>query len=75
MKTLSRYITIAVVAGVLALSQSAWAGDCCKKAANATKKGKACEKCLTEACCKEASKKVVKDGEAKECTKCAAKKS
>lgn len=73
MKMLTRCLTVATVAAILALSSSAWAGECCAKAAASAKKGKACEKCLTTACCKESAKKVAKDGEAKACTKCAKK--
>jgi hypothetical protein len=55
----------------MALSSTAFAGECCKKAAEATKAGKSCEKCTKGACCKEAAKGV-KD--AKSCEKCAPKK-
>jgi hypothetical protein len=70
MKSLLRYLTVALVAGTLALS-SAYAGECCKKAADAAKKGTACEKCLDHKCCKDAAAKVAKDGKAaKACDKC-----
>lgn len=73
MKSLYRYVALVVVAGFLAASQTAFAGECCKKAAADTKAGKACEKCLTEQCCKDASAKVTKAGKGKVCEKCAAK--
>ena len=73
MKKLSRYFTIIAVATMLAMAQSVWAEDCCAKAAKAVKAGKACEKCLTDACCKETAKEVTKKGEAKTCEKCAKK--
>jgi hypothetical protein len=70
MKNLFKNLT--VMAAVLALAATAYAGDCCVKASKDAKEGKTCEKCATEACCKEAIKKLGKD--AKECTACAAKK-
>ena len=73
MKKLSRYFTIIAVAAMLAMAQSVWAEDCCAKAAKAVNAGKACEKCLTDACCKETAKEVAKKGEAKTCEKCAKK--
>lgn len=69
MKTVIRLCAVALVA--MALSSTAFAGECCKKAAEATKAGKSCEKCTKDACCKEAAKGV-KD--AKACEKCAPKK-
>ena len=63
--------TLAVLTAVLSLAASAYAGECCTKAAKAAKDGKTCEKCEKDACCKEAVKKVGKD--AKACEKCAAK--
>jgi hypothetical protein len=69
MKTVVRLCAVALVA--MALSSTAFAGECCKKAAEATKAGKSCEKCTKGACCKEAAKGV-KD--AKSCEKCAPKK-
>lgn len=74
MKSLIRSLTLATVVGCLFLAQSAFAGDCCKQAAADTKAGKVCEHCLTKQCCKDAAAKVAKDGEAKACAKCAAKK-
>lgn len=74
MKKLFRYVAVAAVVSTLALAQSAFAGECCKKAASNTKAGKTCEKCLTEQCCKDASAKVAKNGKAKDCEKCAAAK-
>ena len=74
MKKLFRYVAVAVVVSTLALAQSAFAGECCKKAAADTKAGKTCEKELANKCCKDASAKVAKAGEAKPCAKCAAKK-
>ena len=59
----------AVVAVVLALSASAFAGECCTKAVKDAKAGKTCEKCAKDSCCKDAVKKL---GEAaKTCEKCA----
>ena len=72
MKSISRYLTIIIAAGSLAFSQSLWAGSCCTDTSDNAKKGKACEKCVEHACCKEAVKKAAK--EAKACEKCAAKK-
>lgn len=69
MKSVIRVCAVAVAVAVL--SMSAFAGECCKKAADATKAGKSCEKCTKGACCKEAAKGV-KD--AKPCEKCAPKK-
>jgi hypothetical protein len=63
--------TLAVAAAVLALSTSAFAGDCCTKAAKAAKEGKTCEKCEKDACCKKAVKDLGKA--AKACEKCAKK--
>ena len=75
MKKLFRYVAVAAVVSTLAIAQSAFAGECCKKAADQAKAGKACEKCIGDhQCCKDAVAKVSKDGKAKECTKCAAKK-
>ncbi len=74
MKKLFRYVAVVAIVSTMALAQTAFAGECCKKAGNQTKSGKACEKCLTEQCCKDASAKVAKDGKAKECSKCAAAK-
>ena len=74
MKSLIRSLTLATVVGCLFLAQSAFAGECCTKAAADTKAGKVCEHCLTKQCCKDAAAKVAKDGEAKACAKCAAKK-
>ena len=66
MKSLVRMFAVAFVAA--AFTTSALAGDCCKKAADQTKAGKACEKCVKDDCCKKAAKDV-KD--AKSCEKCA----
>ena len=74
MKTLNRWIGMVVVAGCLAAAASAYAGDCCKKAAEDSKAGKSCAGCLADQCCKDAAKKVAAKGEAKACEKCAAKK-
>ena len=74
MKSLIRSLTLAAVVGCLLMAQSAFAGECCKKAAAGTKAGKVCEHCLTKQCCKDASAKVAKDGKAKACEVCAAKK-
>jgi len=76
MKKLFRSIAIAVVASSLVLAPSAaFAGECCTKAADKAKAGKTCEKCVGDhKCCKDAVAKVTKDGKAKACAKCAAKK-
>ena len=75
MQKLFRYAAVAAVVSTLALAQSAFAGECCKKAADQAKAGKACEKCIGDhQCCKDAIAKVTKDGKAKDCAKCAAKK-
>jgi len=74
MKSLIRSLTLATIVGCLFMAQSAFAGECCKKAIADTKAGKVCEQCLTKQCCKDASAKVAKDGQAKTCAKCAAKK-
>ena len=37
--------SLAVVAAVLSLTATAYAGECCIKAAKAAKDGKTCEKC------------------------------
>jgi hypothetical protein len=63
--------SLAVVVAVLSLTATAYAGECCTKAAKAAKAGKTCEKCEKDACCKKAVKAVGKD--AKACEKCAAK--
>ena len=65
--------SLAVLIAVVALSASAFAGECCTKAVAAAKKGKVCEKCAVEACCKEAVAKAAKAGETKTCKVCAAK--
>ncbi len=69
MKSILRLCAVAVIA--MALSSTAFAGDCCVKTSAAVKAGKACEKCSKDACCKEAAKGVK---EAKSCEKCSAKK-
>lgn len=75
MTKIHRYLTVALMAGALTFATASWAGECCKKAAEATKKGEACENCCEQQCCKEAAKKAAKEeGAAKECAKCAAKK-
>ena len=63
--------SLAVMTAIVGLAASAFAGECCVKAAKAAKAGKTCEKCEKDSCCKEAVKKVGKD--AKACEKCAAK--
>ena len=72
MKTVVRFCALAIVA--MALTASAFAGECCVKTSAAVKAGKACEKCSTGACCKETAKNLATKGEAKSCEKCAAKK-
>ena len=74
MKTLNRWIGLAAMAAFLAAGSSAYAGDCCKKTEENAKAGKACEKCVTDQCCKDTAKKVAAKGEAKACEKCAGKK-
>jgi len=75
MKKLFRYVAVAAVVSTLAIAQSAFAGECCKKAADQAKAGKACEKCIGDhQCCKDAIAKASKAGEVKACAKCAAKK-
>lgn len=71
MKSLYRWIALAVMAGFLAAAPSVLAGDCCKQAAKDVKAGKACEKCLEHQCCKDAVHKLAEKGKAKECEKCA----
>lgn len=63
--------SLAVATAVFSLAATAFAGECCTKAAKAAKEGKTCEKCEKDACCKKAVKGVGKD--AKACEKCAAK--
>ena len=63
----------AVVAVVLALSASAFAGECCTKAVKDAKAGKTCEKCAKDACCKESVAKASKAGETKACKACSPK--
>ena len=65
--------SLAVLLAVVALSASAFAGECCDKSVAAAKKGKVCEKCAEKACCKEAVAKASKAGETKACKVCAAK--
>ena len=73
MKSLVRSLTAVSLAPAVALSTTAWAGDCCKETAEKVKKGEACSKCVEHACCKETAAKLEKDGEAKACAKCAKK--
>ena len=72
MKSMNRLFVAAVLA--VALTSSAFAGECCTKAAADAKAGKTCEKCTTSVCCKETVKNVTAKGQAKTCEKCAAKK-
>jgi len=65
-----RWMSLAVVAVALTAGSTAWAGDCCKAAAENTKAGKTCAACETTECCKKAAAGVA---EAKPCAKCAAK--
>lgn len=67
MKTIIKHL--AIVAAVVALSSTAFAGECCTKAAKDAKAGKTCEKCEKDTCCKNAVKALGKD--AKACEKCA----
>ena len=62
------------MAGILTMASSAFAGECCKKTEEQVRAGKACEKCVTDQCCKDTAKKIASKGEAKACEKCAAKK-
>ncbi len=75
MKKMIRYLTVALIAGALTVS-TAFAGECCTKAAAKTKNGETCAKCLADApaCCKKASEKAAKEKDAKPCAKCVAKK-
>lgn len=70
MKKLLQYA--AVLTAVLALSATAFAGECCDKAVKNAKSGKACEAC-TKGCCKEAVGKASKAGETKACKACSPK--
>ena len=63
----------AVLVAVLALSATAFAGECCDKAVKSAKAGKACEKCTEKSCCKEAVAKASKAGETKACKACSPK--
>lgn len=78
MKTLIRHIAVLTIVSTLALAQSAFAGECCKKVASAAKEGKTCEKHVDAKCCKKAAasvaKNVAKGEKAKECAKCASGK-
>ncbi len=67
MKSLIKHL--AIVAAVVALTSSAFAGECCVKAAKDAKAGQTCAKCAKDSCCKDAVKAVGKD--AKACEKCA----
>ncbi len=69
MKSVVRWFSVVMVAGCLATS--AFAGECCDKAAGKAREGKACAACVKKECCKEAVKKL--GSEAKECVKCAKK--
>ncbi len=74
MKLLNRYLSVAIVSGILAFSQAVWAGEgCCKKTGEAVKKGEACEKCVEHQCCQDAAKKAAHAGDVK-CSKCSASK-
>jgi hypothetical protein len=72
MRAITRCLTLAIAAGFLAFSASTYAGECCTRAAEKAKQGKACVECVKHDCCKAAIKKV--GDEAKPCAKCAAKK-
>ena len=65
--------SLAVLTTVLAFSASAFGAECCDKSVKSAKAGKACEKCVTEACCKEAVAKATKAGETKTCKVCSPK--
>ena len=71
MKNIIRYVCATAIAATLLLSTSAWAGECCKKAAAAAKSGKTCSHCETKQCCKDTVAKMEKDGKVKACEKCA----
>jgi hypothetical protein len=73
MKKHLRHLMMAVLLGGLLASQTAFAGECCTKAAKAAKAGKTCAACETQDCCKKAVQKVADSGKAKPCEKCAAK--
>ncbi|MBI5773512.1 MAG: hypothetical protein HZA89_07185 [Verrucomicrobia bacterium] len=72
MKNIVRSLMAAtLVVGLFAVT-SAFAGECCVKAAAAAKQGKTCSHCETKACCKATVEKLEKDNKAKACAKCAA---
>ncbi len=75
MKSIVRYLTIAIVAAALSMS-TAFAGECCKETAAKVKAGELCPKCMkadAPACCKETAKKAMKGKEAKMCKACVEK--
>lgn len=72
MKTLTRYLTLAVAAAVLAVTASVYAGPCCDEAVARAKKGKVCSYCAEKECCKEAVKRLSDDP--KPCSKARCKK-
>jgi hypothetical protein len=74
MKKHLRHLMVTALLGGLLAGQSAFAGECCTKAAKAAKAGKTCAACETRDCCKQAVQKVADAGKAKPCAKCAAKK-
>ena len=56
MKKLIKHL--AIVAAVVALTSSAFAGECCVKAAKDAKAGQTCAKCAKDSCCKDTVKKL-----------------
>ncbi len=66
-----RYAGATIVVAMLLVSSTAWAGECCKKAADAAKAGKTCSHDQTKQCCKDTVAKLEKEGKAKACEKCA----
>jgi hypothetical protein len=63
MKKLIQYLSVGIISATLAMS-TAFAGECCKKAAAAAKEGKLCAKCMKEdahGCCKKAAEAAGKE--------------
>lgn len=71
MKAITRSLALAIATAFLTTA-SAQAGQCCTKAVDKAKVGKACAECVTHQCCKDAIKQA--GAAVKPCEKCAAKK-
>lgn len=72
MKSIVRYLSVAVVVAALSMS-AAFAGECCKETAAKVKAGELCPKCMkadADACCKNAAAKAMKGKDVKKCTVC-----